>query len=93
MDLLITLEPEAERSLEREAARLGVSPSEAAARVLRERFVAAHGSSVRAIIDDIDREDATDDPAELAARQKEWDTLRAALDEDRLSNRPLFPPA
>lgn len=91
MDLLIRLEPETEGGLEREAARLGVSPSDAAARVLIERFVAPHRSSVRAIIDDIEREDATDDPTELTARQSEWDSLRAALDEDKFSDRPLFP--
>lgn len=91
MDLLIRLTPEMETGLEREAARLGVSPSEAAALVLQDRLIKARGSSVHALIDQIEGEDASDDPSDLAAREAEWTTLRVALDDDRLSNRPLFP--
>jgi hypothetical protein len=38
-----------------------------------------------------DAEDATDDPAEIARRQEEWEEFRKAMNEDSISGRPIYP--
>jgi predicted transcriptional regulator len=95
MTLSIDIDEELRIRLEREARRLGVDPS-AYARQLLERGLSSHdaASSNRATLDLLeqwDREDQTDDPAEIARRQQDLDELKRGLNDNRPSGRKPFP--
>jgi len=49
-----------------------------------------HARSLRALFDEWDREDMTNDPQELARRAAEWEELKKALNANRGSGRKLF---
>jgi hypothetical protein len=53
-----------------------------------EREQAERNQALIALIQSWCEEDAAEDPEKL---QAEWDELKQALDEDRLSDRKLFP--
>jgi hypothetical protein len=92
MHLTIKLPDDLASELEHEAQRHGVDPQQYAARIIQENLPAAErAKALRELFAQWDAEDATDDPEELARRQKEWDQLRRALNSNRTSGRKLFP--
>lgn len=96
MTLTITIPPELESRLKSEAARVGMNETEYAKRLLEQGLVSAPAQPVvdQATLDLLakwDAEDATDDPAEIARRQEEWEEFRKSMNEDSLSGRPIYP--
>ena len=95
MTLTISISQESEERLRKKAAELGQPLDVYAATVLEE---AAKSSS--APVDDqgtIDllkswnTEDATSDPAELSARQREWEEFAASINAHHPSDRKIYP--
>ena len=87
MTLTLTLPPELERRLAEEAARKGVPPEQYTLQLLSEHLPAAdrRAEAVRLLQSWLDEGDA-------AEQTETGDYLVRALDEDRLSDRKLFPP-
>ena len=95
MTLMVQIDEELARKLATEARRLGVDPQEYARRLIEEKVGHAEPAhSNRATLDLLaqwDREDATDDPAEIARREEDLKQLKRALNENRGSGRTPFP--
>lgn len=94
MTLMIELPAELEKRLRSEAQTHGVAPEDYARKVLEENIpkpIAPEGNSLQRLFAQWDAEDATDDPAEIARRQQEWEELKQALNANRGSYRKPFP--
>ncbi len=91
MTLMLDLSPDFEHRLMQAAARAGLPPAEYALKKLEEGLGGNRPKALRDLFAAWDREDATDDPAELECRRREWEEFKAALDENRSSERRLFP--
>jgi len=91
--LTIDLEPEVEERLERLACSQGVDPTQYARRLIEEHLPEAGEDPLVALMQAWTAEDATEDPAELAARDREWEELKANLNANRAATgeRQLFP--
>lgn len=94
MTLTISLSQESEESLRKKAAAIGQPLDIYAARVLEE---AAKSPSLitgdRGTIDLLqswNAEDATTDPAELSARQREWEEFAASINGHHPSDRKIY---
>lgn len=86
MSLTLHLPPDLERRLAQEAGREGVSPGEYAARLLAERLPPKdRRTELAALIQTWTDEDEEE-------QRETGEHLIRALDENRLSDRPLFPP-
>jgi hypothetical protein len=87
MTLMLPLTPEIAQRLTQEAKRLGVAPEECALRLLNQHLPpgdrrAAVLALLRSWVDEGDADE----------QKQTGDYLVRALDEDRLSDRKLFPP-
>ncbi len=92
MELTLQLPDDLTSQLKIEAENRGVQPQELAAQIIREHLPAEERlKALRDLFAQWDAEDATDDPAELAARQKDWEELKRNLNANRGSGRKLFP--
>lgn len=94
MTLMIELPAELEKRLRNEAQTHGVAPEDYARKVLEENIpkpLPAEGNSLQRLFAKWDAEDATDDPAEIARRQQEWEELKKALNANHGSYRKPFP--
>jgi hypothetical protein len=92
MTLTIQLPDKVADSLRRAAEQQGVDAGQYAAQLIRDNLPAAErAASLRALFAQWATEDATDDPAEIQRRNDEWAQLRASLNENRASERKLFP--
>lgn len=94
MTLTINIPPETERQLKMEAARAGVDESEYARRLIELALPQPKAVGDQATLDLVaqwDAEDATDDPAEIARRQKEWEEFRMSMNQNSISGRPVYP--
>jgi hypothetical protein len=101
MVLSINIPPDAESRLKSEAERQGLEVAEYVARLVVEHLPTPAAGPVRdqATLDLLaqwDREDATDDPEEIARRERDWEELREALNRNRLESggpnaRKVFP--
>lgn len=86
MTLTLTLDNELERQLKKEASRQGLSVADYTTKIIAQHVEAARRAS--ATIELLESWLSED-----AAEQRETASfLIQALDEDRLSSRPLFPP-
>lgn len=91
------LPPEVERRLKSEAARLGVDEVEYVKQLIQLGLSATDEPTQfvdQATLDLLarwDAEDATDDPAEIARRQTQWEEFRKSMNDDSLSGRPVYP--
>jgi hypothetical protein len=84
MTLTIALNYETERRLLEEAARRGIAPSTYAAHLIEEHLPGPHSSSsLEQMFREWDAEDQTDDPAEVARRNREFEELKARIDANR----------
>ena len=91
MPLTISVPEDVAEELQREASRRGVEVAPFAVQLLRENLSASERArGLRDLFAKWAAEDATNDPAELAKRQQEWEQIRDALNENRTSGRKLF---
>lgn len=91
MNLTIELPEDLSSTLQQEAGRRGIEAEPLALQILRENLSASERSrSLQELFAQWAAEDATNDPAELARRQVEWEQLKKSLDENRTSGRKLF---
>jgi hypothetical protein len=91
MDLTITLPDQLAGELRRGAERRGIEPQRYAAQLISEHLPAAdRAKSLQSLFAVWAAEDATDDPAEIANRQAEWDELKRAINANRTSGRKPF---
>ena len=92
MTLTIELEPEVEKRLQEVAVSQGVDANEYARRLIEEHLPDTEDPLVKLMLA-WKEEDATDDPAELEARDREWEELKADLNANRAATgeRLLFP--
>lgn len=92
MRLTIDLPDQIGSKLEQEAERRGVGPDLCAAAMIQETISATERArGLRALFEKWDREDATDDPNELARPTAEWEEFKRAMNSNRSSGRKLFP--
>lgn len=92
MTLTLNLPPEVEAALAEDARRRGTTPEELALDNLRRSYVplavtnnTAREDPTLAIFAQWDAEDATDDPEEIARRNREWEETKANLQANRFS--------
>lgn len=80
--LLIQVEGQLEERLKRAAESTGDEPLAVARRLLEEHLPRPNDATI-ALLEQWDREDATDDPEELARRSKEGEEFMASLARNR----------
>ena len=90
MTLTLELPPEVEGALENEARREGTTPAQLVLEDLRRRYLAPaprqdNRNKMTALFAQWEKEDATDNPVEIARRNQEWETTKAALEANRFS--------
>jgi hypothetical protein len=78
MSMTITLPPKAEAALKDEARRHGVGMEEYAADLIV-KSLPGERQAILDLLDEWDREEATDDPAEIAQRQCETHEFMSSL--------------
>ena len=94
MTLTINIPPETERQLKMEAARAGIDETEYARRLIEQALPQPKPVADEATLDLLaqwDAEDATEDPAEIARRQREWEEFRKSMNQNSISGRPVYP--
>lgn len=100
MTLMLDLTPELEERLRQEALRRGVAPEDYARDLLKQHVPhsrpAGPADSLKALFASWAAEDQTDDPEEIARRQRDWEELARNLDRNRVESggtnvRRLFP--
>jgi len=105
MKLSIDLTPALEARLRDEAKRQGVAPEVYAVSVLERQLrngptplgnlaapkPAPGGNSLSALFTEWAAEDATDDPEEIARRQREWEELKRSINANHGSYREPIP--
>jgi hypothetical protein len=96
MTLTIALEPDLEKRLLKQASLVGLEPGEYARRLIAERLPSAEPTTPHAtalspeametlkILKDWERENATDDPDEIARRIKEGEEFMQSLARNRV---------
>lgn len=92
MTVSLDLSPDVRSRLEAQAVACGLTV-EAYLQSLIEHAArqGAPGAATRALFAKWHKEDKTDDPTEIAARQKEFEEFKAAMNASRPGQRPLFP--
>lgn len=96
--MTINLSPETEATLKRVASERGLEPSEYARRVIEEALTTRPvvDQATIDLLDQWDREDATDDPEEIARRQQEVKEFMDGMNRNRLemegpTSRKVYP--
>ncbi len=91
MTITIDLKPEVTARLIEQAKASGLALADYLAKLV-ERVVGAPGHETAAeLLTRWEKEDLTDEPAEIEARRVEWEETKAALNEAHSSSRTLFP--
>lgn len=92
--MTVKLAPAVEEKLLREASRLGMRPEDFARMAIEEKLspseVARRHPSMLEVLDEWDREDATDDPAEIARRQQDFEEFKQAINSSHSSDRKIY---
>lgn len=92
MTLTIDIPGELEARLRQDAARLGVDAAEYVRRLIEDRFPPPRADEATlALLAQWDAEDATTDPAEIAARRAEWEEFERSMNASHSSNRTIYP--
>lgn len=91
----VPLSPETLERLRMEASRRGVDPEDFARQIIEEQLespaLTPDAQRMIELMDQWDREDQTNDPAELARRQSEFDEFKRAINESHSSSRKIYP--
>jgi len=82
--MTITLPEEIELRLKDEAAKRGLNAAEYATRIIETALPKSAADPTIALLEQLDKEDATDDPAELARREEEGHEFMQSLNRTRL---------
>lgn len=93
--MTIALPPQLEQRVRGAASQEGI-PAEVYIRRLIERHVPPAGQAEAnraglALLEQWDAEDATTDPEELERRRQQWEEFRRSMNENSLSDRPVYP--
>jgi hypothetical protein len=91
MTLALDLPPALLVRVEARAQDRGLALAEYLAKLIEEALPAEPNARAVSLLRLWGVEDATDDPAELAARHDDWETTKAHLNESHSSDRKLFP--
>lgn len=94
MTVSISLSPQAEARLREKASAAGEPVDVYASRVLEQAVRPSENVVDQATIDLLRTwiaEDATDDPAEIERRQREWDEFATSINAHHSSNRKVYP--
>jgi hypothetical protein len=92
MTLTVELEPALNSSLRALAQAEGVSVERYLQRLIAQAVERRRcGGGALALLQDWDSEDATEDRAELARRERDWQAFREGLNRSHSSDRLLFP--
>jgi len=95
--ITIALPPEIEDRLKGEASRRGLAAEEYAQKIIIEHLPVSNATaSLSDLFAEWDAEDHTDDPAEIARRNQEFEEFKASMNRNRLEMegpgaRRLFP--
>ena len=95
--LTIVLPPETENRLEGEASRHGVAPADYARKLIEDGLAKRNVDQVSIdLLDKWERENATDDPEEIARRQIEFEEFKGGMNRNRLemegpNSRKIYP--
>ena len=95
MTLKVPISAEVEAKLREKAAAAGQPLDLYAARVLAESAsaaaVAATDEATIALLRSWNEQDATSDPAEIAAREREWQEFARSINQHHSSSRKVYP--
>jgi len=102
MTVTLNLRPEIETQIAQKAAAEGTALQEYIERLLEEAVKSPipplspeeqrkKNQAAIAMLDEWDREDETDNPAEIARRQAEWEEFKKGMNENHTSNRIIYP--
>jgi hypothetical protein len=94
MTLAIDLTPEEEARLAAVAREKGLDEAECVRQLLREHLPPLEpGTGTKALFAAWDVEDATEDPEEIVARQREWEEFKASINASRAAakSRLIYP--
>ena len=91
----VPLTPRILDRLRHEATLRGIDPAEYASQIIEQSLSAPQNQNSRPstleMLDQWDREDETDDPAEIARRQQDFDEFREAINASHSSHRKIYP--
>jgi hypothetical protein len=94
MTLTINIPQEIEQRLKTAAMRLGLDEAEYATRLIEQSLPPVSQSVDQATLDLLaswDAEDLSDDPAELARRERDWTEFSTSMNKHSLSARRVYP--
>ncbi len=91
MTVSIELPPEVEDRVRRLAEESGLTPSAYVRKLVEDAVLKERGANAATLLAAWDEEDRTNDPVEMENRSREWDELKAALNDSHSSDRTLFP--
>ena len=90
--MTLPLPEQLEADLKAEAARRGISASELAAQLLRERLPRDSGDAATLqLLADWDREDATSDATQIQQRRTQFEQFKSGMNESAMSERKVYP--
>jgi len=91
----VPLSSETMDRLRREASRRGLNPEDFARQLIEEQLshspAAQNVKRTLDLLDQWDREDQTDDPAELERRRKDFEQFKDAINASHSSDRKIYP--
>jgi hypothetical protein len=91
MSVTLDLEPSLDEQLRALAEAEGISVEQYLGRLIRGAVGTRSGAAGVALLRSWEEEDSTQDPEEIARRQRDWDAFREAMNRSHSSNRILFP--
>ena len=91
MTLMLDLSPELEQRLKQEAAKAGLPEAQYALKTLEDGLGRDGAKALHQLFATWAEEDATDDPAEIEVRRRSLEEFKAAMNENRSSERKLYP--
>ena len=84
-----------EARLRTEASSRGLPAEEYVRRILEEHLLPSPadntGAATLRLLSQWDAEDATTDPAEIQRRQQQWEQFKHSINQNSLSDRPVYP--
>ncbi len=91
MTVELELKPELDARLRKAAQARDLTIGQYLARLVEEAVSMAQNETAVALLEDWQKEDATDDPSEIEEREAEWTAFKTAVNERRSSDRVVYP--